>query len=127
MRGVYQKLLWEFPPRLTHEHGDDPNRIRRYHIGESRLAFPKEHAEPFAYLAKGDGEQVVAFLVELDEFDLDVGMPTDTRYEYLAGSMLPEGKTVLYAYLWFRSLTDAKDYVLRHSMKIEGGWSDEKN
>jgi hypothetical protein len=127
VRGVYRKLLWESPPRLSHEHGDDPDRIRRYRIGESRLAFLKEHAKPFAYRAKADGEQIAAFLAEVDQSDLDPEMPPDTRYEYLAGSVLADGTVVLYAYLWFRSLAEAKQYVLRHGMRIEGGWSDEEN
>ena len=126
MRGVYQKLLWEFPPRLMHEHGDDPERSQRYKIGENRLAFLRQHAEPFAYSAHGGGEQIAAFLVELDEADLDPEMLPDTRFEYLAGSVRADGAIVLFSYIWFRSLSDAKQYALRHGMRIEGGWSDEE-
>ena len=62
----------------------------------------------------------------VEESDLDPKMPSDTRYEYLAGSVRPDSSTVLYAYLWFRTLENAKEYVRRHGMKLQGGWSDEK-
>ena len=126
MQGGFWKFWWQLPPAFSHEHGDDHEKIRRYKIGESRLAFLRQNVEPFAYLDKPDGERVVAFLAIVDESDLDPDMPNDTRCEYLAGSIRPDGSTVLYAYLWFRTLDDAKQYAQRHGMKLQGGWSDEK-
>jgi hypothetical protein len=123
VRGAFSKFLWQLPPVFSHEHHGNLEKASRYTIGESRLAFLKRHGEAFAYLAKPTGEQVVAFLVALDDDDRDPGMPDTTCYEYFAGSLTAEGSVVLYAYLWFATLADAKAYAIRHGMTLEGGWN----
>ena len=82
-----------------------------------------KNCQPFALSTDLDGNHIVAFLVELEEDDLSADMPTTVKYEYVAGSIYPNEDPILFAYLWFSSLEEAKNYVLSKRMRIEGGWN----
>lgn len=50
-------------------------------------------------------------------------MPENTRFEYIAGTIYPNEETNLFAYLWFKNIHEAINYVQLKGMKIEGGWN----
>ncbi len=119
MEGAYYDLLFKWTGEIVHNDKNDAN-AKRYAIGRRRWLFLKKNAQPFAYETREDGEQVVAFLVECDS-KLSGDMPPDTKYEYLCGS-IKGNEYVIFAYIWFSSLEDAKSYALEKNMKIKGGW-----
>ena len=123
MRGSYSRFKWHFPASIIHNDGKDPDRIKRYSIGRRRISFLKNNCQPFAFGSDSDGNHTVAFLVELELDDLSADMPLTMKYEYIAGSIYPNEDPILFAYLWFNSLNEAKNYVLGKKMKLEGGWN----
>lgn len=73
VRGAFERLRVEWPQQIRHNDRGIPEKKIRYQVGNERLAFLKEHAERFAYGLHGD-DQIVAFLLELEEEDLDYRM-----------------------------------------------------
>ena len=123
MHGIFGKLIGDWPTTISHNSKHSEEKQLRYSIGTERLSLLRANAQFFAY-ADTDQGRIGAFLCELDEFDLDPRMPESTRFEYLAGREA-DGEVMLFAYLWFSSLKEAKAYVLRHSMTFVGGWNRE--
>lgn len=121
MKGIFIYILSEWPLRFEHNDKNSPEKKLRYTIGNDRIAFLRDNAQPFAYAATEQGQQV-AYLTELDEYDIDPRMPKSTKFEYIAGILTDNSDVRLFAYLWFDSLVSAKEYAKRHGMKIQGGW-----
>jgi threonine dehydratase len=126
MRGAFTKVLFHWPSTIKHDHFDLEKELR-YNVGKIRLRKLQQNCEFFAYSSDEQG-QTVAFLSKVDEFDAHIAMPKNTKWEYLAG-MVPHGgdNVFLFSYIWFSSLMNAKEYVLRHGMKIQGGWNESES
>lgn len=120
MRGIFFRLIAEWSGEIVHK-DKNPENATRYEIGRRRWRFLKANMTPFAYEQRKGPEEVAAFLIELDEDDLDASMPQETRYEYICGSVKND-QSVIFAYIWFESLEDAVNYATRKNMTIEGGW-----
>lgn len=123
MKGSFIKFKWRWPSCIEHNHSD-PEKSLRYQIGSERLHFLKNFSQNFAYEENENGDSILAYLVELDSEDLDNRMPQTTKYEYICGK-ISENSFLLFSYLWFESLDDAKVYVQRKNMTILGGWNEE--
>jgi hypothetical protein len=121
---LFLRICLSWPLEINHNNKRKPDKILRYEVGNERLSLLRLKMEFFAF---GDTEQGknAAFLAKVNEFDLDYRMPKDTRYEYLAGRETQDGKIILFSYIWFCSLSQAKEYVLKKGMKLVGGWSSE--
>jgi hypothetical protein len=50
-------------------------------------------------------------------------MKESTKYEYLCGKITNDDY-MIFSYIWFDSLADAKEYVKKRGMKIVGGWNE---
>lgn len=127
MRGVIISLLWDWDGQIFHNNKGDPEKDLRYAIGVSRYAFLRRNLSPFACkdIVEPDGTttQEVAYLVELDDGDKDPRMPSVVRFEYLAGHKKAGGSFLIFSYIWFSSISEAKQYVLsKHRMSILPGW-----
>jgi hypothetical protein len=118
--GAFQKLKAYWPLKIEHNHDPFSDKEVRYQVGQERLELLRVNAQEFAYVVE-NGEEYVAFLYEFDEGDQDYRMPETTKFEYICGRLKGE-KFVLFSYIWFDTLTDAKNYALKHGMKISGGW-----
>ena len=123
MEGIRTALMANWDGVIEHENHGDPQKEHRYRIGTQRAMLLKKIADPFAVKELESGEQLCAFLAELDKDDLDPGMPLATRFEYICGKRTHENRYQVFAYIWFESLRDARDYVVLHGMKIVGGWN----
>lgn len=124
MRGAFEKLKDLWPSWIKHNHKEGTAKEVRYQVREERLELLREHAENFAYKYTKEGQQV-AYLHRIEEEDLDYRMPKSARYEYICGNLTSE-ECILFSYLWFDSLDDAKSYVEEtHAMNLVGGWADE--
>jgi hypothetical protein len=129
MQGAFVKLLSNFPNSFQHNHhSDDQKRVIRYLIADDRITVLERFAEPFAIgpLERAKhGEQVVSYLVPRNEDYWDHRIPDEVRFEYFAGAIKEsnDGETyVLFAYLWFESLCQAREYVEKQGQAILGGW-----
>lgn len=127
MRGVLTSLLCNWNGQIFHNHRGDLEKSIRYLVGISRSNFLRNNLEAFAKKGIPDSEgnitQQVAYLVELDEGDADPKMIEGTKFEYLVGNKNPDGSFLIFGYIWFASLADAKSYVSeKHSMNILPGW-----
>ncbi len=119
--GILSSLLYNWKGQIDHNH--DQQKATRYQTGIDRAALLKNELQPFAIKdLKEIGEQQVAFLNDLDQYDLDPRMPLSARFEYVCGCRTNDNEYVVFAYIWFDSLQDAKNYVTKHGMRILGGW-----
>ncbi len=121
MRGAYEKLKSLWPQEIDRRHDDFGVKASRYQTGSDRLSFLQQHAQPFAYRREENGDEIVAFLTELEPEDLDPRMPESIRCEYVCGKISGNG-VCLFSYIWFESIHDAHQYAIEHGMRIEGGW-----
>ena len=120
--GLFHKLLANWPSEITHEHEGKADKELRYTVGTFRLSILQKYCVEFAW-SDLEHERHVAYLHEIeDEDDLDPRMPESTKYEYVCGVETQENELLLFAYIWFDSLEEAKNYVRSHGMKILGGW-----
>ena len=121
-------FLWNFPILIEHENHGDPQKIHRYSIGLQRISLLRRLADPFAFgpteRARETGEMVYAFLIPVTDDTSSPDIPDDIQYEYLAGSITDRHQIKLFAYMWFKSLAEAKDYVTKKGMKLIGGWNE---
>ena len=121
-------FLANFPVRIEHNSENDPAKLHRYDVGLRRLRLLRGRAQSFAWgpheRAKSIGEQVYAFLVPVDDDIRSADLPDKVCFEYLAGSVVGRSKITLFAYLWFDSLDEAKEYVKARGMTIVGGWNE---
>ncbi len=78
MRGAFTKVLFYWPSTIKHEHSD-PGKEIRYNVGKIRLRKLQKSCEFFAYSSDDQG-QIVAFLSKVDDFDLHLAMPKNTRW-----------------------------------------------
>lgn len=128
MNERFSFFIWNFPLLIEHEHHGDKEKTRRYEIGLQRLRLLRRLAEPFAYgpldRAKEHGEIIYAFLVPITEDIASPNIPKNIRYEYLAGSIVDRKNFKLFAYIWFKSLDEAKRYAKIKGMTIIGGWNE---
>jgi hypothetical protein len=119
-------FLAHFPVFIEHNSKDDPLKLRRYDVGLRRLRLLRRIAQPFAWgpheRARETGEQVYAFLVPVTDDSRTADMPDEVRFEYLAGTVKDRSQVTLFAYIWFNSLMDAKEYVKNKGMTVVGGW-----
>jgi hypothetical protein len=124
----FSLFLDNFPIFIEHNSKGVPDKLARYDIGLRRLRFLRRFAQPFAWgptqRARELGEQVFAFLVPITEDTRSNDIPESVRYEYLAGCVSKDKRATLFAYMWFESLNDARQYVLNHGMTIVGGWNE---
>lgn len=123
MRGAFQKLKTGWPIKIDHKHDPFSDKEVRYQVGQERLELLRKNAQDFAYAVE-NGDEHVAFLHKLDEGDQDYRMPETTKFEYICGGIKGD-RFILFSYIWFDSLSDAKNYALKHGMKILGGWHEE--
>ena len=65
---------------------------------------------------------IYAFLVPVTDDTRSSLLPDKVKYEYLVGSVTERRLFKLFGYLWFETLHDARDYVIRKEMTIVGGW-----
>lgn len=127
MRGVLTSLLCNWDGQIVHNHRGDLEKTLRYGVGISRSNFLKNNLEAFAKkdITDSDGNitQQVAYLVELEEGDEDPKMTEGTKFEYLVGNKKPDGSFLIFGYIWFGCLADAKTYASeKHNMIILPGW-----
>lgn len=122
-------FLDHFPLFIEHNSKDLPEKLARYDIGLRRLRLLRRFAQPFAWgpteRARELGEQVYAFLVPVTDDLRSNEIPESVRYEYLAGHVVERTRVTLFAYMWFDSLSQAKDYVLKRGMTLVGGWNEQ--
>jgi len=131
LRGVLHELLAQWKGEILHN-DKDAEKAARYELGRRRWKFLKKHALPFAIQDRevdGVMEQLVAFVVEIEEDDLDPLMPDTTRVEYFCGTKKGEENYVMFAYIWFNSIEEVKAYVQDQekgrNMKLTEGWNND--
>ena len=121
MKGAYFALLGQIP-EVAHNDRGDPEKVLRYQVLRSRIGFLERHAVPFGATVLPTGDQILCFVVALEEGDEHRAMPPHTKVEYLACKVGADGSRITFAYLWFPSLTEAREYALRKGVNVMKGF-----
>jgi len=121
MKGAFTSLLGELP-EVQHNDQGDPEKVLRYRVLRDRIELLERIAVPFGSSVRLSGEFLHAFVVELEEGEVDSRMPEGTLVEYFVCSDKVGGNRSIIAYLWFASVADAITYGERHGLVILKGF-----
>ena len=121
MKGAFTSLLGQLP-EVQHNDKGESEKVLRYAVCRERKQFLERNGVPFGSSTRPTGEQIHAFIVELEAGEADPRMPQGTTVEYFACSILPSGERITIAYLWFSSVAEAIAYGERHGLSILKGF-----
>lgn len=121
MKGAFTSLLGRLP-EVQHNDQGDPEKVLRYSVCRERAQFLERNAVPFGSSFRTSGEEIHAFIVELEQCEVDPRMRPGTTVEYFACSITPTGERLTIAYLWFASVAEAAAYGKRHGMSLLKGF-----